>query len=71
MHSFATKENVNITTVSCYDSSSFLISFWSTVYGIGLENGDTAFLELDALNPSRCVVVQYTPEKSTTISVNR
>jgi hypothetical protein len=36
-----------------------------------LENGDAAFVELDALNPSRCVVVQYTPEKSTTISVNR
>jgi hypothetical protein len=40
-------------------------------HGIGLANGDAAFLKLDALKRSRCVVVQYAPEKPTTISVNR
>lgn len=49
----------------------FSISFWSMAHGIGLANGDAAFLKLDALKRSRCVVVQYAPKKPTTISVSR
>ena len=62
---------VPVKIVSFCDSSSFSISFWSMAHGIGLANGDAAFLKLDALKRSRCVVVQYAPEKPTTISVNR